>query len=129
MRETDRNAKIGTLLECVRCDRLEFPKGLSCHKTTPEFDENTLPKGLRKAHATKTGAWGIIRVLTGSLIYTIEYPLEKRFILTKNQQGIIVPRMPHSVAPEGKVVFYIEFYSRLETNRDHETKQFLNSQR
>jgi tellurite resistance-related uncharacterized protein len=33
------------------------------YKTTPVFDENTLPGGLRKDHRTKAGVWGIIRVL------------------------------------------------------------------
>lgn len=37
------------------------------YRSTPVFDENTLPGGLRKEHRTKAGVWGIIRVLEGRL--------------------------------------------------------------
>jgi hypothetical protein len=33
------------------------------YRRTPVFDENTLPAGLRRAHRTKPGVWGVIRVL------------------------------------------------------------------
>ena len=39
------------------------------YKSTPVFDENTLPAGLRKEHRTKAGVWGVIRVLEGRLRY------------------------------------------------------------
>ena len=31
------------------------------YKSTPVFDETTLPAGLRREHRTKAGVWGIIR--------------------------------------------------------------------
>jgi tellurite resistance-related uncharacterized protein len=47
----------------------ELPPGLVAYKRTPEFDENTLPAGLKKAHSTKAGVWGVIHILEGRLIY------------------------------------------------------------
>ena len=38
-----RAAMLGVELNCVRCDRFEFPDGLVFYKKTPEFDESTIP--------------------------------------------------------------------------------------
>lgn len=108
--EAGRNEKIGATLYCKRCDQLEFPEELKPYKRTPEFTELTVPKGLLKDHSTKTGTWGLINVIEGSLHYTVNYPETKTMELTKGQQGVVVPCMLHSVKPNGRVVFYVEFY-------------------
>jgi len=43
-----RACKLGEVLDCVRCDDLEFPEGLEEYKRTPEFTQDTIPKGLLK---------------------------------------------------------------------------------
>jgi tellurite resistance-related uncharacterized protein len=43
------------------------PTVAQAYRCTPVFDENTLPAGLRRAHRTKPGVWGAIRVLEGRL--------------------------------------------------------------
>ncbi|MDQ7059566.1 MAG: DUF3565 domain-containing protein [Ghiorsea sp.] len=58
-----RASKLGKVLDCKRCDVLEFPKGLKEYKRTPEFTQDTIPKGLLKHHITKMGTWGKINVL------------------------------------------------------------------
>jgi hypothetical protein len=35
-------------------------------RSTPVFDQNTIPARLRGNHRTKVGVWGVIRVLEGS---------------------------------------------------------------
>lgn len=47
------------------------------YNKTPVFDEQTLPARLRKAHSTKTGVWGVIRILDGEVRYVIEETLEE----------------------------------------------------
>jgi len=37
------------------------------YKSTPVFDETTLPAALRREHRTKDGVWGVIRVLEGQV--------------------------------------------------------------
>ncbi|MDA0978297.1 MAG: DUF3565 domain-containing protein [Proteobacteria bacterium] len=65
-----RAGKLGAELDCVRCDRFEFPEDLTSYRRTPDFDETSIPAGLLKDHSTKTGTWGLIRVQSGELQYT-----------------------------------------------------------
>ncbi len=112
--EAGRNSQLGEMLNCVRCDRLEFPEGLTCYKSTPEFTETTVPKGLLNDHATRRGTWGIIRVLEGRLTYTVCDEEAKVFHLSLETPGIVVPERRHYIQPEGKVRFLVEFYSKSE---------------
>jgi tellurite resistance-related uncharacterized protein len=40
------------------------------YRSTPVFDEHTLPDALRRRHNTKAGIWGVVRVLEGRLKLT-----------------------------------------------------------
>ncbi len=66
------------------------------YKSTPVFDENTLPAGLRKEHRTKVGVWGIIRVLEGRLRYRVLDPASETTLDSENP-GLIFPDQPHFV--------------------------------
>ncbi len=87
-----------------------LPDGLVHFKSSPEFDENTVPKGLLKSHTTKAGAWAKIVILEGSLDYVISEPEEETITLTPNQPGVIEPTISHAVKPNSDVRFCIEFY-------------------
>ena len=50
------------------------PSSKAPYKCTPIFDETTLPAGLRREHRTKSGVWGVIRVLDGRLRYQVLDP-------------------------------------------------------
>ncbi|OUS23943.1 hypothetical protein A9Q99_25645 [Gammaproteobacteria bacterium 45_16_T64] len=110
--EEGRQDKIGEALECVRCDALEFPEDLVPYKKTAEFTEITIPKGFQKDHSTKEGTWGVIKVLQGTLMYTVNYPTVVEHEIIAGQQGIIPPCLLHSVRAQGPVVFFVEFYSK-----------------
>lgn len=79
------------------------------YKATPEFDENTLPAGLRKAHRTAPGTWGIIRVLEGELRYVIE-ETSLETILSATRPGLVRPEQLHHVEPLGRMRMRVEFY-------------------
>jgi tellurite resistance-related uncharacterized protein len=79
------------------------------YKSTPVFDENTLPGGLRREHRTKPGVWGVIRVLDGRLRYRILDPISET-ILDPNRPGLVLPEQPHFVEPLGAVRIQIDFY-------------------
>jgi tellurite methyltransferase len=106
---------LGTALDCVRCDRMEFPEGLHEYKRTPVFTETALPKGLLRDHSTKAGTWGLIHILEGHLRYTVHYPEERSLELLPGMAGIVVPEMKHRVEPVGAVRFCVAFYSSIET--------------
>ena len=104
-----REDMIGEVLDCVRCDRFEFPPHLVPYKRTPVFNEHTIPAGLIRNHSTKTGVWGRINVISGSLHYEA---LGQRQLLTPDATGVVVPCMLHNVAPCEEVTFYVEFFHR-----------------
>ncbi|MEM7208496.1 MAG: DUF3565 domain-containing protein [Pseudomonadota bacterium] len=110
--EEGRQEKLGSELNCVRCDRLEFPDGLVAQRRTPEFNQDSIPAGLQRDHNTKKGVWGVINVVEGELIYNVCEPEEQTFVLSQEKFGIIPPTMLHNVAANGEVKFFVEFYSR-----------------
>lgn len=79
------------------------------YKSTPVFDENTLPAGLRKEHRTKAGAWGVIRVLEGRVRYQVLEPVSET-ILDADHPGLVLPDQPHFVEPLGAMRMQVEFY-------------------
>jgi tellurite resistance-related uncharacterized protein len=107
--EQGRAAKIGALLECLRCDRFEWPEGFVSYRKTAEFTEQSIPAALRHQHSTKPGVWAKIQVTTGRLIYRVD-SLDARFELSAEAPGIVIPEVTHYVELLGPVRFYVEFY-------------------
>lgn len=85
---------------------------LAPYKSTPVFDENTLPAGLRREHRTKPGVWGVIRVLEGRILYSILEPVSE-VILDPEHPGMVLPDQPHFVEPLGAIRMQVEFYDRM----------------
>lgn len=81
------------------------------YRSTPIFDENTLPAGLRKEHRTKAGVWAVIRLLEGRLRYRTLDP-DSETILDPERSGLILPEQAHFVEPLGAVRLQIDFYDR-----------------
>lgn len=106
--EEGRNAQLGTMLRCVRCDQLELPSHFAPYRRTPEFTEQSIPAGLRRDHTTATGVWARIHVTEGRLRYRVpELGVDQ--ILTPPEVGIVAPEVAHSVEPDGPVRFHVEF--------------------
>ena len=108
--DVGREAMLGTELDCVRCDRMEWPEGLAAYRRTPEFDEMTIPAGLQSEHATKRGVWARIHVVSGALRYRVGAPVRQSFRIKPSSIAVIVPEVRHRVEPEGPVRFFIEFW-------------------
>lgn len=79
------------------------------YKSTPIFDEQSLPLALRREHRTKAGTWGVIRVLQGTLrlYFTDDKPTLE---LTAEQSAIIQPGETHWVEPQGPMQMQVDFY-------------------
>lgn len=104
-----RRSRIGSELDCVRCDRREIPRGYEPFRRTPVFDESTVPAGLLRHHTTKRGIWARIHVTHGSLDYFLHEPFDLRERLTPPSPGIVLPEVEHHVEPSGPVAFFVEF--------------------
>lgn len=91
------------------------------YKSTPVFDETTLPAALRREHRTKEGVWGVIRVLEGKLRLVLDDgPGTGRdgTILTPDRPGLIRPQQTHHVEPIGRMRMRVDFYDRPPQARD-----------
>ena len=88
----------------------DLPREVEIYKQTPEFNNETVPKGLLKAHQTKEGTWGKIIVLEGKLRYRILEPEVEVIDLSPEKHGVVEPTILHEVEPLTDMRFYVEFY-------------------
>lgn len=79
------------------------------YKTTPEFDETTLPAAIRNAHDTKAGVWGLLRVIEGGARLVFHDP-RREVAVTPDRPGVIAPQAVHHVETDGPVRLRVEFY-------------------
>lgn len=87
-----------------------LPADVAHYKTTPEFDQESVPLGLQRNHTTAAKVWGRIVVHEGSLRYVIEGQEMEDHLLVPGTPGIVEPQVPHHVAIDGPVRFCVEFY-------------------
>lgn len=84
---------------------------LTPYRSTPVFDQDTLPAALRVRHDTKAGVWGMIRVIEGQLLLSyLDPPLE--IMLDPDRPGPILPGQAHFVTPVGPMTMRVDFYDR-----------------
>ncbi|HEY1763034.1 MAG TPA: DUF3565 domain-containing protein [Acidimicrobiales bacterium] len=105
-----RAARLGTPLACPLCDRAELPEGLRLIRTSPEWNAQTVPVGLRRAHRLATGTWGTIVVHEGTLEFSLasDPPLDTE--VTRHSIQPIPPDIDHGVQPKEHVRFFINFF-------------------
>jgi tellurite resistance-related uncharacterized protein len=81
------------------------------YRSTPVFDETTLPAALRARHSTKAGVWGMIRVIEGKVRLTYLDP-SSEIILDPATAGRLLPEQPHFVEPLGPMKMQVDFYDQ-----------------
>ncbi len=81
------------------------------YRSTPVFDETTLPAALRSRHSTKAGVWGVIRVIEGQLRLTYLDP-PSEIMLDPQTPGPLLPQQPHFVEPLGPMKMQVDFYDQ-----------------
>lgn len=81
------------------------------YRSTPVFDQTSLPKALRSRHNTKAGVWGVIRVIEGRLKLRYLEPVSE-VILDRDRPGLILPQQPHEVEPLGPMRMQVDFYDQ-----------------
>lgn len=86
-----------------------LPEGVRPYRDSPVFTPENLPAGLRAAHTTKAGTWGLLKVHAGVLRFTLDDPPHAEVVLTAGQQVLIEPQVRHHVAFELPGSFQITF--------------------
>jgi hemoglobin len=79
------------------------------YRSTPVFTNDTLPAGLRRAHSTKAGVWGLLKVLKGTVLYVTEETGECQMVKAPGTV-VILPQQLHSVEPQGDIEMQVDFY-------------------
>lgn len=113
-----RRSRLGTNLACRLCDRAELPEGLRLVRSSPRWDEHTMPAGLRRAHRVARGTWGRIVVEQGQLRFVARTEPELELVVGPGSAQAIPPEIEHEVQPIGPVCFSIEFLSVREPEPD-----------
>src|SRR5215204_1624187 len=88
------------------------------YRSTPVFNENTLPAALRGEHKTKAGVLGVIQVIEGELGFSLQNGVGET-ILTPDNPGLILPEQLHWVELIGPVRVQVHFYDQAPDLRDH----------
>ncbi len=96
---------------------MTWPDDLAPYRRTAEFTETTIPAGLLRAHSTKAGTWARLHVLEGGLLFR-DLVTGTGHRLGPGIHPLILPGMPHEVAPLGRVRFFVEFCARPAAKRD-----------
>ena len=91
---------------------IDLPPGCSLVRTTPEFDEHTVPTGLLRAHRVADGVWGRLVVRAGSLSFGFddEAPDATDRVVAAGGSQVIPPGRSHHVSVDGAVRFVVEFH-------------------
>ncbi|MDH3753742.1 MAG: DUF1971 domain-containing protein [Acidimicrobiia bacterium] len=92
-----------------------LPDGMELTRTTREFDENTVPKALLRAHQVAAGVWGNLVVTSGSIDFVFEDDPGSRRSLPEGSSQPIPPRRPHHIVITGPACFVVEFYRSAST--------------
>ncbi|MGA2306423.1 MAG: DUF3565 domain-containing protein [Acidimicrobiales bacterium] len=114
-----RAARLGTTLECPLCERAEMPDALRWVRTTPIWDQDTMPAGLRQAHRIAAGIWGRIVVHDGRLRFAAA-ALAIEIELGAGATHVIPPGVEHEVEPLGAVRFAVEFFAVVRGRQPYE---------
>src|SRR3546814_15230616 len=70
------------------------------YRSTPVFDQDTLPAALRARHDTQAGLWGLIRVIEGDIQLTSLDPTYE-VVLTPAHPALVLPPPPLHLPPPG----------------------------
>lgn len=84
---------------------------IKTYRSTPIFDQDTIPAALQRRHETKVGVWGVIRVLEGKLRLTMLDPPSET-VLTPGNPGLVLPKQPHFVTPTVPMKMQVDFYDQ-----------------
>lgn len=104
--------RLGTPLACRLCDRAELPEGFRVARSSPEWNEVTMPTGLTRSHRLTSDTWGTIVVYEGQLqlVMSVEPPIDT--VLGPGSCQNLPPNAEHRVMPLGPVRFSISFLTR-----------------
>lgn len=96
--EAGRRGRLGSPLDCPLCDRAELPEGLDKLRSTPSWDADTMPPGLRKEHRLAAGIWAVLVVEEGQVRFrSRELTACADVTVAAGSAQAVPPEAPHTV--------------------------------
>jgi len=89
---------------------LTLPENVTYVRSTPEFDEATVPAGLLRAHQVAAGVWGLLVVSEGVVEFTFEDDSDTSRVVTAGETQVIPPSRPHHIVVRDPAKFHVEFH-------------------
>ena len=88
-----------------------LPPGLVCYRSTATFKPESVPAALMRAHNTKAGVWGLLRVLRGRVRYCLDGAMPEAAVIASGETAVIEPEARHHIElldPDS--TFLVEFH-------------------
>ena len=87
-----------------------LPGGVRHVRTTPVFDESSVPAGLLAAHQLAAGVWARVVLQQGTLDFVFEDAPDRPLSLLEGESLVVPPQRLHHVVVAGPVRFVLELY-------------------
>ena len=87
-----------------------LPEGVELQRTTDEFDVDSVPAGLLRAHRLAAGVWGLLSVTQGELTFIWEDRPDAPVELGEGDALVIEPETAHHVEPGPDARFTVAFH-------------------
>ena len=109
-----RQARIGQLTDCPKCEWIELPESMKHDRTTARWDEASIPRALLRNHSVAPGVWGRLSVFDGTVRFRFDDGLgggpEGDGVVPAGGHQLIPPERPHRLEVIGPVELAVEFY-------------------
>ena len=104
-----RDGRLGAEIDCALCARAELPDGLVVARTAGPFTSDTLPAAIRREHKVADRTWGLLRVTSGAVAFSLSTNPQMTVRLTAPASQPIPPGVAHAVTPEDGASVEIDF--------------------
>lgn len=98
-----------------------LPAQYTLTRTTPTFDNDTVPAGLLSAHRVADGVWGRLVVHSGQVTFVFEDQPDTPIDVSAGGHVDIPPALPHHLELDEPATFAVEFYRPESTEADDVT--------
>ena len=89
-----------------------LPPDVVLARTTQQFDAQTVPAGLLRAHQVASGVWGCLVVYATPVTFVFEDDPSSPLHLEVGDRVVIPPERPHHVELGGAGRFAVEFHRK-----------------
>jgi tellurite resistance-related uncharacterized protein len=88
----------------------QIPDTAKLYRTTPVFDQDSVPEGLLHEHQTSEHMWAKLHVTEGSLRFHYLDGSDRSLVVQEDENLVIEPEVHHRVEFDRPAKFYLEFY-------------------